>query len=295
ITVTESRYAFCTPELQLLSETADSTAAAKPIAFDYVWFGGEPLAQIETATGEVSFYFNDHLGTPVLTAGTSANVAWRVEREPYGNVVAFRASADKHQPLAFPGQEEGEGDIAYNVFRWYKPYIGRYATSDPIGLRGGINLYAYVQGNPIKAYDRFGLQLVMPPSTPTVSGCTISLWQIESRDATPRPIGPLMDVYSLTGSAPLQLPMKGDAITNGECACFYELTGVEQLQQKTTVWKATKRCQPCGISETIRSYEVHEAYVKVPAILPSPPPIRVAKGKYLAPFDVCVCPPSLRE
>ncbi|MHB9002413.1 MAG: RHS repeat domain-containing protein, partial [Thermoanaerobaculia bacterium] len=134
ITVTESRYAFYTPELQLLSETADSTAAAKPIAFDYVWFGGEPVAQIETATGEVSFYFNDHLGTPVLTAGASANVAWRVEREPYGNVVAFRAGADKHQPLAFPGQEEGEGDIAYNVFRWYRSPWGRYTQADPLTL-----------------------------------------------------------------------------------------------------------------------------------------------------------------
>lgn len=43
------------------------------------------------------------------------------------------------------------------VYRAYDPNLGRWISQDPIGLAGGINLYAYVGNNPISRIDRLGL------------------------------------------------------------------------------------------------------------------------------------------
>jgi len=54
---------------------------------------------------------------------------------------------------------DAETGLHYNYHRYYDPQTGRYITPDPIGLNGGINLYAYAFQNPINFIDPFGLDV----------------------------------------------------------------------------------------------------------------------------------------
>ena len=50
-------------------------------------------------------------------------------------------------------------------FRYYDPEVGRFITPDPIGIAGGINIYAYCHNDPVNYVDPNGLDTLAPPLT----------------------------------------------------------------------------------------------------------------------------------
>ncbi len=54
-------------------------------------------------------------------------------------------------------QFDSETGLYFNRNRYYNPWIGRFMTQDPIGIRGGVNLYGYVQNSPVNLIDPSGL------------------------------------------------------------------------------------------------------------------------------------------
>ncbi len=81
--------------------------------------------------------------------------AWQWNSDPFGNGDALGGPYD----LRFPGQYFDQATkLHYNYFRDYDPRLGRYIESDPIGLAGGINTYAYGRNDPIGHIDPLGTQ-----------------------------------------------------------------------------------------------------------------------------------------
>ena len=137
---------------QLLGEY-DSNGA--PIR-EYSYLDGQPLALLSSGAGGVAFYHNDHLGTPRILTDENAAIVWEATRLPFGET--WITTQRVVNPVRFPGQYfDEETGLHYNYFRDYDPRTGRYVQSDPIGLGGGLNTYAYVGGNPIRKIDPLGL------------------------------------------------------------------------------------------------------------------------------------------
>ncbi len=145
-------------------------ASVKP-GFETINLGTTPVAVLKqtgsasNSTLQVVAYnvWADHLDTPrVVTRSSDQAIVWR-----WDSAEAFGATAPNQNPNAlgvfsynqrFPGQlVDLETGNFYNWYRDYRAGVGRYVQSDPIGLAGGINTYAYLGGNPISRVDPPGL------------------------------------------------------------------------------------------------------------------------------------------
>ncbi len=85
-----------------------------------------------------------------------------VQRRVKGVVTWFELGEnDKNQMLYSMKvqQHDEESGLYYNRHRHYDPLQGRYITPDPIGLRGGWNMYQYPL-NPIQVIDPMGLDAI---------------------------------------------------------------------------------------------------------------------------------------
>jgi len=105
------------------------------------------------------YYHNDHLATPQKMTDSTGAVVWSADYKPFGEATVTVSTITNN--LRFPGQYyDVETGLHYNYFRDYNPAIGRYIEKDPIGLLGGVNLYAYVGNKPTVFLDQYGLQTV---------------------------------------------------------------------------------------------------------------------------------------
>jgi RHS repeat-associated protein len=151
----------------------ETTEIGEPIT-DYVYAGAIPLAQLDRdgLADTLTYLHTDHLNTPRLATDPSGTAVWRWD----GN--AFGDSAPNQDPdgdgtlttvnLRYPGQYfDAETGLHYNWHRYYDPKTGRYLTSDPVGLQGGLNTYSYVFNNPLRWVDPAGLGTTINPDGST--------------------------------------------------------------------------------------------------------------------------------
>lgn len=135
-------------EGRLLAEATDGQATK-----NYVYIGNLPVAVMDG--GNVYYIHADHLGAPQNMTDDRQQIVWDRLSKPFGETFTIAGSASLN--LRFPGQyHDAETGLDYNLFRSYDPALGRYTQSDPIGLMGGVNTYAYVGANPMSRIDPEG-------------------------------------------------------------------------------------------------------------------------------------------
>jgi RHS repeat-associated protein len=125
---------------------------------DYIYLGSRPVATIEPG-GAFHFLHTDLLGTPIAASGSNQSVAWSTTYQPFGAIGT--APSTIVQNLRFPGQESDVSTGLYHDgMRDYVPATGQYIESDPLGLWGGLNRYAYAEGDPLVLTDPTGTNSV---------------------------------------------------------------------------------------------------------------------------------------
>jgi RHS repeat-associated protein len=123
----------------------------------YVW-GNGLVAQIEADDGAVRYFHADGQGSTLALTDASAAVTDQWFHDPYGETLNRAGStATPYQWIGGHGVRAEASGLHFMRHRYYHAGLKRFVSQDPIGLAGGVNLYAYALGSPLVFYDPYGL------------------------------------------------------------------------------------------------------------------------------------------
>lgn len=108
-----------------------------------------PLGTLANSTN--SYYYPNHQGSIMATAGYSAKIG-DFSYAPYGS----SSDGEKPDRFGYTAREYEEDDLYFYRARYYDPTVQRFISEDPIGVKGGLNLYRYANNDPVTFTDPSG-------------------------------------------------------------------------------------------------------------------------------------------
>ncbi|MFC1643461.1 RHS repeat domain-containing protein [Chlamydiota bacterium] len=113
---------------------------------------------------DIYYYHRDALGSIISISDDTGTLVEKYIYDAYGKVVILNkdggeiAKSTVGNRYMFTGREwDNETNLYYYRARYYDPDIGRFLSADPLGYYDSMNLYSYVNNNPLNWVDPLGL------------------------------------------------------------------------------------------------------------------------------------------
>jgi RHS repeat-associated protein len=149
-------YYWVPQEVFGLAYVLNETDGAGANRVSYV-LGPNGLIGFVDGAGAERYFLTDALGSVLALTDGAGNVTDTYDYDEFG--VLLSSTGSTYNPLRFTGQYfDGETAFYYLRNRYYAPEQGRFIRRDPIGHRGGLNLYIYGLNRPANAIDPLGLR-----------------------------------------------------------------------------------------------------------------------------------------
>jgi RHS repeat-associated protein len=118
------------------------------------------LLAVNTASATYFPTFDGNGNVTGLVNAADGSLAAEFEFDPFGNVIKAVGAAANAQPFGFSTKytDTETGLVYYGPNRYYNPIPGRFINRDPIEENGGLNLYGFVDNDPINYFDTDGLR-----------------------------------------------------------------------------------------------------------------------------------------
>lgn len=160
-----------------LVEEIDTLPDEKPVIRRYTWQpesqGADlPLVVTDVASDQSYFYTADGNKNISELVDAAGNIAAHYEYDPFGKINTQNGAYAANNPFRFSSEYfDDETGLVYYNYRYYSPELGRWINRDPIGERGGVNLYIMVDNSPINKTDLLGLECCGKHKLKAGEGC----------------------------------------------------------------------------------------------------------------------------
>lgn len=121
---------------------------------------GAVLAPVHAAE-TITYYHLDALGSPVVATDEQGNLKWREDYKPYGEKIRNEPASSSNSRAYTGHPHDNDTGLTYAGARYYDPVVGRFMAVDPVDFTEknlhSFNRYAYVENNPFRYTDPYGL------------------------------------------------------------------------------------------------------------------------------------------
>jgi RHS repeat-associated protein len=117
------------------------------------------LVAVVDGSGSASlFAFDGNGNVSEVLDGSTGQADAHYEYDAFGNVVLAVGAEAEQNPWRFSTKyQDSESGYLYYGLRYFDPPTGRWTRQDPLGERGGMNLYGFVGNGPNNSFDYLGL------------------------------------------------------------------------------------------------------------------------------------------